>query len=291
MPLRHEEVLTLEEIRRVAEVLTELGIRRIRVTGGEPLVRRNAMSLVQELTELPSRPEIVMTTNGVFLGEHLEALAKTGVRKINISLDTLRRETYRELTGEDALDRVKEALEKALSMGFEVKVNTVLIRGINDTEAEEIALLAKDGNVTVRFIELMPMGCAGGLTGVSGDALLQQLEARFGTSEPVVGNGEEGSGPARYVWFPGFCSPVGFIDPISHRFCRDCNRIRLTVDGHLKLCLFYPDGIDLREPLRNGCSDEELAEMIRGAILLKPKRHEFVRGEAEEEKSMVQIGG
>ena len=343
-PLRHEEVLTLEEIHRVARLLTELGIRKIRITGGEPLVRRNSMELIRRLSELPEQPELVMTTNGVLLEEHLEELAKRGLRKINISLDTCDRDTYRELTGKDALDRVNAAIDRALSMGFLVKVNAVLVRGINEKDAEALAGLAKDRNLTVRFIELMPMGCAGGLSGVPGDLLLQRLEGTYGEATPVSvelqesgegktaagrteescgmkgtertevtgmpeetgdGSGKEnrktissegsaegtGNGPARYVRFPGFRSPVGFINPLSHQFCRDCNRIRLTVDGRLKLCLFYPDGLDLREPLRSGCTDEEIKEMIRGIILLKPERHEFVRGAAEEEKNMVQIGG
>jgi len=300
-PLRHEEVLTLEEIHRVARLLTELGIRKIRITGGEPLVRRNSMELIRRLSELPEQPELVMTTNGVLLEEHLEELAKRGLRKINISLDTCDRDTYRELTGKDALDRVNAAIDRALSMGFLVKVNAVLVRGINEKDAEALAGLAKDRNLTVRFIELMPMGCAGGLSGVPGDLLLQRLERTYGEATPVSvemqesGEGKTaagtGNGPARYVRFPGFRSPVGFINPLSHQFCRDCNRIRLTVDGRLKLCLFYPDGLDLREPLRSGCTDEEIKEMIRGIILLKPERHEFVRGAAEEEKNMVQIGG
>ena len=310
-PLSHADVLTLEEIQRVAAVLTELGIRKIRVTGGEPLVRRNAMELVRHLTGLPSKPEIVMTTNGVLLEEHLPTLMELGVRKINISLDTLDRKTYQELTGRDALDRVLHSIEKALSMGFTVKLNVVPIRGINDGEIEALAGMAKEKDLTVRFIELMPMGCAKGLSGIPGDELLERLIKTYGKAETADYDQQINTrcentsfsedrhvkkalqnGPARYVHFQGFKGPIGFINPLSHQFCRECNRLRLTVDGKLKLCLFYPDGPDIKELFRVGCTDEELKEEIRRAVLRKPERHEFSPGKAAAEaRNMVQIGG
>ena len=290
MPLSHAEVLTLEEIRRVAAVLTELGIRKIRVTGGEPLVRRNAMELIRQLTAFPAKPEVVMTTNGVLLSEHLNELKETGVQRINISLDTLNRDTYLRLTGTDALEKVLHSIDTALSMGFTVKLNVVPIRGINDGEIEALAEMARARDLTVRFIELMPMGCAKGLSGIPGDELVERLEKIYGNAEPAEDT--LWSGPARYVQFPQFKGQVGFINPLSHQFCKECNRLRLTVDGKLKLCLFYPDGPDVKKLLRSGCTDEELKEEITKAVLRKPEKHAFVPGKAAaEEKNMVQIGG
>jgi cyclic pyranopterin phosphate synthase len=290
MPLSHGDVLTLEEIRRVAAVLTELGIRKIRVTGGEPLVRRNAMELIRRLTEFPTQPEIVMTTNGVLLAGHLNELKEAGVQRINISLDTLNRETYQRLTGVDALEKVLHSIDAALSMGFSVKLNVVPIRGINEDDIEALAGMARERELTVRFIELMPMGCAKGLSGIPGDELMERLEKTFGVAEPAEDTSQ--SGPAQYVHFPEFQGPVGFINPLSHQFCKECNRLRLTVDGKLKLCLFYPDGLDVKKLLRGGCTDEELKEEIKRSVMQKPERHEFVPGKAAaEEKNMVQIGG
>lgn len=340
--LQHSEVLSLEEICRVASVLTELGIRRIRLTGGEPLVRRGIQGLMRNLAELPARPELAMTTNGVLLADHLEELKASGLRSINISLDTRDRERYRELTGTDGLEAVEQAIDRAYAMGFPVKLNAVPIRGINEEELTDLAEYARDRRIDVRFIELMPMGCAKAYQGIPEAEILQKLEDRFGPAEqetadafvakqssldgtpeeiaehprtpgrdPAKGRlSDSGSaesrlsdadtseprlsdrGPAKYVRFRGFAGRVGFISPMSHAFCSECNRLRLTVDGRLKLCLYYPEGLDVRELLRSGCTDEELKKAIRGIIRLKPERHSFceTRG-AKDRRSMYEIGG
>ncbi len=289
-PLAHEAVLSLEEIYRIAEVLTGMGIRRLRLTGGEPLVRKNAISLIRRLGELPEKPEISMTTNGILLEEHLEELAEAGVHSINLSLDTLNREMYRRITGTDGLERVERSLERALKLGFRMKLNIVPVRQFNEGEIAALAGLAGEKEIDVRFIELMPIGCARDLEGIPAEEILSLLEQTYGPGEAVLDR--QGAGPAKYIRFPGFRGAVGFISPMSHAFCSECNRIRLTVDGRLKLCLYYPDGLDLKSLLRSGCTDEELEKRIRQALLRKPERHSFTKPDPQPEtRSMVQIGG
>ena len=293
LPLKHEEILRLEEVFRVAKVLTGMGIRRIRLTGGEPLVRRNLLMLVRKLGELPEKPELAMTTNGVLLGDSLDELYAAGLGSVNISLDTRDPDTYRTLTGVDALDRVEHALERALALGMQVKLNSVPIREVNEGELEDLARMAKDHPMAVRFIELMPIGCAKGYTGVDGTEILNRLEKAYGPAEPVTGAGI-GRGPAEYVHFQGFQGNVGFINPMSHAFCAACNRVRLTADGRLKLCLYYPNGPELLPMLRRDCSDEELREVILRELQYKPERHNFGtrdNGKCKETRNMNQIGG
>ena len=309
--MKHSEVLTLEEICRTARVLTEMGVCRIRLTGGEPLVRRGIVGLMQSLQELPAHPELAMTTNGVLLADRLEELVSVGLQSVNISLDTRNRDVYRELTGTDGFEAVERSIDLALQMGLPVKLNCVPIRGINDGELADLAEYARDRKIDVRFIELMPMGCAREYRGVSESEILEMLEKRFGEAETLTEQGADANnisgnamdsdvpigtadhrGPARYVHFRGFQGHVGFISPLSHAFCSECNRLRLTVDGRLKLCLYYPEGLDVRQLLRSGCTDEELMTAIRGIIMLKPERHEFCETKsAKERRSMFEIGG
>ena len=295
--LQHAEVLTLEEVCRVAGVLTEMGIRRIRLTGGEPLVRKGIDGLMRELSQLPGRPELAMTTNGVALADRLEELVAAGLRSVNISLDTRDPGKYRGLTGTDAFDAVERSVRLAVQMGLPVKINCVPIRGINDEELTGLAEYARDKKIDVRFIELMPMGFARDYQGIPEAEILEKLEALYGPAERV----EEASvdrGPAKYVHFKGFQGRVGFISPLSHTFCSECNRLRLTVEGRLKLCLYYPEGLDVKRLLRDGCTDEELKYAIHGIIRLKPERHGFCERDSgtvplshQETRSMYEIGG
>ena len=290
--LLHEEVLTLEEISRLAGILSEMGIRRIRLTGGEPLVRKGVDGLVKRLGNLPEKPELMLTTNGLLLSEHLEPFYEAGLRSVNISLDTRNRETFRNLSGVDGLAAAERSIEKAVGMGMNVKLNCVPISGVNDGELAELAAYAKDRDITVRFIELMPIGCGGQYQGIPGEEVLRKLEARFGGAEPEEQTEGENSGPAEYYRFPGFRGKVGLIRPLSHGFCGKCNRIRLTVDGRLKLCLYYPDGPDLRALLRSGAGDGEIRQVIEEAVRKKPERHAFGESKSPEEtRNMVQIGG
>ncbi len=308
--LDHAEVLTMEEILRTARLLTELGIRRIRLTGGEPLVRRGMDVLLKELGSLPAGPELALTTNGVLLADRLEEFWDYGLRSVNISLDTRDREVFRRLTGKDAIADVERSIEKAVLLGYRVKLNCVPIRGINDKEICRIAEFARDRRIDVRFIELMPIGCARQFRGMTGEEILGSLQDRYGqarrvdpseapgTISPSRGDADPAEvsekGPAEYVHFPGFAGNIGFIRPLSHNFCDSCNRLRLTVDGQLKLCLYYPDGPDLKALLRSGCGDEELMKAMEEAVRKKPGRHHFTNAaedKTEDRRSMVQIGG
>ena len=291
--MQHSEIMTLEEIERISAVLTEMGITRIRLTGGEPLVRKGIEKLMDSLGKLPANPELVMTTNGVLLGDHLEMLKKAGLKGVNISLDTRNTGVYRELTGMDALEKVEQAVDLACDMGLSVKMNCVPIRGINDEEIPALAEYAKDREISVRFIELMPIGCAADYKGIRKEELLEKLEKAYGPASPVERDQAVlCCGPAEYVRFRDFKGTVGFISPISHAFCDGCNRIRLTASGQLKLCLYYSDGLDVKEMLRSGVSDEELKRTIETVVLKKPKRHSFTEpGEDAEKRNMYQIGG
>ena len=210
---------------------------------------------------------------------------------MNISLDTRRRDTYEQLTGIDGLDRVEGAIRRAVLTGYKVKINCVPILGVNDGELDRIAVFARDEDIDVRFIELMPLACAKEYTGVRSEVILQRLEEAYGPAEPLSDSDKKG--PAEYVSFEGFKGRVGFISPISSCFCENCNRLRLTVDGQLKLCLFHTDSLDIKALLRSGAGDDQIKEEIRRAVLKKPERHGFNSGLEGRmtQRAMVQIGG
>ena len=315
--LEHKDVLTIEEIIRTADIFTRLGIRRIRLTGGEPLVRKGVDTVVKSLCMLKQSPELALTTNGVLLGDKLEEYKSFGLTSVNISLDTRSRECFKTITGFDGLDAVERAIDRALALGLTVKLNCVPMKGVNDGELHRIAEYARDGFVDVRYIELMPIGCANEKKGVKSREVLEYLEGYFGKGEEVSGNfsrdvsgtraaetvhESSSRGPARYVSFKGFKGRVGFISPLSGCFCEDCNRLRLTVDGKLKTCLYYPPALDIKELIRSGAGDEEIKQAVKKAVFEKPERHRFIDNEdgiednkkdciLKEERSMVQIGG
>ncbi len=289
--LSHEAVLTLEEIARVCRVMASLGIRKVRVTGGEPLVRKNIVKLIADIRDLPGIGEIAMTTNGVCLAPVAEELRRAGLDRVNISLDTLRPERYARITGRDALKEVLCGLEAALSSGMAVRVNCVPCREFNEEDLEEVAGLSESRPVDVRFIELMPIGCGARFQGIPSGEILGRLTARFG--EPKELPSGRGDGPAQYYRFPGLLGRIGVISPISHKFCDRCNRVRLTAEGRLKLCLQYDYGMDLRELLREpDVSDERIRQRIAEAVRQKPGEHHFEGpGEDADGRKMYQIGG
>lgn len=345
----HEEVLTLEEILRLVGIMEQLGIRKVRLTGGEPMVRKNLLWLVEQIHRLPGIEEIAMTTNGTMFAEQAEDYRKAGLTAVNISLDTLDPERFRKITGgyiagkcvtaEDmcgnsasqktmckgdklregqGVDSVVHAIDAAIAQNLQVKINCVPCLEMNGEDIESMAGLARDQKIDVRFIELMPIGCGREYTGLSSEEILARLERAYGAackverkSGPVAGTGEECSGgipgavgnstdgPAEYYHFPGFIGRIGFISPISHKFCKECNRIRLTCEGRLKLCLHYDRGLELKPLLRGGASDEEIKERILAALQEKPAEHHFraqtadkaEANEDEEQRKMVQIGG
>ena len=288
----HEELLTLEEIYRVVRVLSEAGIAKVRLTGGEPLVRKNLIRLISELHELTGIKEIGMTTNGVLFGEQAAGLATAGLTGVNISLDTLSPHTFLKITGYDLQEKVLQAVDAALNQGLRVKINCVPCKEFNEEDLPALALLAREKDIDVRFIELMPVGCGQQYHGIPSDQALIRLEGQYGKATPCPEH--RGNGPARYYSFEGFRGKIGFISPMSHKFCSECNRIRLTAEGRLKLCLNYHYGLELKPLLRKGASDGEILGAVEDALLHKPREHDFQHmAEAQdcEQRKMVQIGG
>lgn len=283
----HEDLLSYEEIQRFAEAAVEAGISKIRLTGGEPLIRKDAVSLVKMLAATPGLSDMSLTTNGLLLPEYGDALKEAGLRRVNISIDSLDPETYQKLTRYGNIERSIAGMKKALSLGFKaVKINTVLIRGIND-DPEDFIKLIYNYPVHVRFIELMPISKWDPNLYVSIDELKAKLED-YGLIGPV--EGPVGAGPAKYFGFKGALGTVGFISPISNHFCGGCNRLRLTPDGKLRPCLFSDIEFDIKSILRDNVSKEEIILVIRDVLNSKPEKHEA--GKLEKLKRlMCQIGG
>lgn len=290
--LPHAEVLRYDEILRIAGVMArQLGFAKIKVTGGEPLVRAGCPELIRQLKALSGIQNVTLTTNGVDLARQMPALAAAGVDAINISLDTLDPAEFARITRRDALPQVLAGIRAAQSFpGIPLKLNVVPIAEQDETLLA-LAELARDWPLHVRFIEMMPIGLGRQYRSRSEVQLVELLGQRFGPLTPV--QERYGNGPGHYYALPGFQGRVGFISAISHQFCGQCNRVRLTADGFLKTCLQYESGCDLRALLRGGCTDEALCAAIREAILAKPRCHHFTEapGQDAERRAMSQIGG
>jgi cyclic pyranopterin phosphate synthase len=261
------EILTYEEIHRLVCIAVGLGIREVRVTGGEPLVRRDLTRLIRSLSGIAGIEDLSLTTNGHYLKDLAHPLREAGLGRINISLDTLRRDRFKELCGIDSLDRVLEGIEAARQAGFSpIKVNAVLMRGINDDEVEELLEWAVARNLSFRFIELMPIG-GGPVKGmeylVSGAEVKARIERRHRLIPILSG---DPSSPAKTFRFAGGEGEVGFINPVTEPFCARCDRLRLTADGKIRNCLFDQDELDIREPLRGGASVEALEAIWLRAV-------------------------
>lgn len=286
----HKDVLTLEEITRIAGVMAGMGLKKVRLTGGEPLVRKNITELLRQLHAIPGIEHLALTTNGVRLAELLPELTEAGLDHVNISIDALDPAVFERVAGRAHLQEVLDGIAAAYAKGLKVKLNCVPVRELNPDEPLRLAGMAKERRIDVRFIELMPIGQGRQYTGIPTEELLRQMEEVYGKAEVLPYDGE---GPAQYYAFAGFAGRIGFISPISHKFCAECNRLRLTAEGRLKLCLYYKDGIDLRELLRNGAEDSQLQEAIAQALLQKPKEHAFGVKDRErtEQRRMNQIGG
>jgi len=286
-----KELLTYEEIALVCREAAGLGIDRFRITGGEPLVRKGCAGLVSMLKAVPGVRRVAMTTNGVLLGEYLEALLAAGLDAVNISLDSLNREQYREITGSDDLDRVLDSIHMAAGR-LPVRINCVIYRGINDGAPAELVTLARDLPADVRFIEMMPIGAGKGLETVPNAQVLSMIEKRYGkTAEDPEPSGD---GPAVYRRAAGFQGRIGFISAVYGKFCDECNRLRLTSTGALKPCLCYADSVDLREILRDGMGEKNarIREAFREAVRIKPRAHCFEdRTHVTEDRRMNAIGG
>lgn len=291
--LARRDLLSYEEIAALVRAAASVGVRRLRLTGGEPLVRRDLGRLVDLLASIDGIEEIALSTNGLLLAEQAQTLARAGLRRVNISLDTLRPDRFQQIARRSGLDRVLAGIEAAIESGLEpLKINCVVMRGRNDDEIEAFAEWSRSRRVFVRFIEVMPVHENRGTQEgeyIAAAEILSRIEAS-GDLLPVTGPG--GNGPARYFAFAGAAGAVGVISPLSHDYCDRCNRVRLTADGRLRLCLFGDHEIDLRTPLRAGAALEDIAGLLRSAMAIKPERHHLRVGEtASRMRAFSEIGG
>jgi cyclic pyranopterin phosphate synthase len=286
-------ILSFEEIERVIRLGVSLGIQKVRLTGGEPLLRHNVEDLVARIAAIPGLTDLAMTTNGFFFPQKARALHAAGLRRVSFSLDSLARDNFRKITGRDGLDEVLKSIGLAQELGLHpVKVNAVIIRGLNDHEIEALAGFAHERNLSLRFIEFMPLDSARAWLKelvVPGRDVLARLQARFHLRSVPTDNP---SATARRWAFPDGRGEIGIIAPVSEPFCGHCNRIRLTADGKLRTCLFSVNEHDLRAHLRAGTSDEEIATWLKGVVWQKEGRHHI--GEPDFKpppRSMSCIGG
>ena len=275
--LPRNEVLSLEEIERLAEAFVALGVKKIRLTGGEPLVRRGIVHLCQQLASLKGLDELVITTNGSQLNKLAKEISDAGVKRLNISLDSLKPELFRELTRTGKLEQVLEGIEAARRAGFEqLKLNAVILKGRNDCEVLDLVEYAIERQLDISFIEEMPLGDIGERsrheTYCSSEEVHDIIAERYALEESATTT----AGPSRYYQVVGKSTRVGFISPHSHNFCHECNRVRLTVEGRLLLCLGNEHSLDLRQVLRaEDYSPQKLQQAIIAAMDLKPEKHEF----------------
>jgi cyclic pyranopterin phosphate synthase len=286
--LTHSDILSFEETERLVRLLAGLGVRRVKITGGEPLVRLGVCDMIRRVKALPGIEQVTLTTNGVLLGRYLAELMDAGVDGVNVSLDTLDRGNYERLTGSDDLKSVLSSVHAAAKV-LPVKLNVVPVKGVNGDELCDLAAMAKSGVTAVRFIELMPVGRAKGFERIASDEVKAALESCFGAATPA--GGDIGNGPAEYVRLPGFAGLIGFIHAISEAFCASCNRVRLTADGCFMPCLGCPDQMDVKGPLRGAATDRELSALLKRAISAKPARHGFTEEEHAPGREMNAIGG
>ncbi|HYW05102.1 MAG TPA: GTP 3',8-cyclase MoaA [Gammaproteobacteria bacterium] len=275
--LPKREILSLEELYRVGRVFTELGVRKIRITGGEPLVRRDVLTLFRRLGQLPGLDELVMTTNGSQLPRMAQQLRDAGVSRLNISLDSLDPDRFRRITRVGDLERVLRGIEAARSAGFErIKLNTVILRHRNHDEILDLVEFARDHGLDISFIEEMPLGRIDEHDRFeeyySSDRIRADIEQRY----PLIPTAESTGGPSRYFRMADSDSRIGFISPHSHNFCESCNRVRVTVKGRLLLCLGQEHSVDLRQVLRESPGDDEpLRQAIHEGMAIKPRGHDF----------------
>jgi len=270
--LTHEDVLRYEEILRLVSISTRMGISKVRITGGEPLVRKDILYLCRNIARIEGLQSISLTTNGLLLSRFAKPLRDAGIQRVNVSLDTLKPERFKAITRRDGFHQVWQGIEAAREEGLHpIKLNVVMMRGVNDDEIEDLAGLTWRYPFHVRFIELMPFGDRehGGKF-LSADELMDRLEKMDAL---VPANSRNSNGPARHYRFPGAPGKIGVISPVSHHFCPTCNRLRMTADGKLRTCLFSTEETDLKTPLRRGASDEEIMALIRRAVARKPREY------------------
>ena len=292
------EILSLEELERVCSTFVRLGVRKLRMTGGEPLVRRNIMWLFQALgrhLKTGDLDELTLTTNGSQLGRFAEELVEAGVRRVNVSLDTLNPDKFKTITRWGRFEQVMEGIAAARKAGLKIKINAVALKGVNDDALPDMVRWCGAGGYDLTFIEVMPMGDIGGETRLAQYLPLSMVRAELMKQWTLVDNDYNSGGPARYVDVTETGQRVGFITPMTHNFCEACNRVRLTCTGTLYMCLGQEDAADLRAPVRASHQDDLLEAAIHEAIGRKPKGHDFIidrrRGDSGVGRHMSVTGG
>jgi cyclic pyranopterin phosphate synthase len=292
----HEDILRYEEIIRIVSVAVKMGLVKVRVTGGEPLVRKGFVNFIAELKKIDGLQDISLTTNGILLEEFAQNIFDAGICRINISLDSLNKDKYSRITNGGDLDAVLRGIARAEEVGFApIKINTVAIKGFNDDEALDFARLAADKPFQVRFIELMPVGKTNldyGEDYMPTSQLIDKIRQSY-KLEQIKNKKNKSDGPAKIYKIKGGRGEIGFINPVSDHFCSTCNRLRLTSDGKLRVCLLNEKEVDLKTALRENCSDAELEKLFWDAVLLKPKQHDLICTENSLKKcrNMSAIGG
>lgn len=283
----HSDILSMEEIEEIVKVSTKLGVNKVRLTGGEPLVRRGIVGLVQKISEIPGINEVALTTNGTLLGQYAKELKKAGLKRVNISLDTLQEDRYEYITNGGRLKNVLEGIRVAKEVGLTpLKLNVVLVKGFNDDEIDDFINLTIENEYDIRFIELMPIGDNGDWSkehSISNNIVLE----KYPNLIPIIN--KDKSSPAQHYKLPGAKGRVGLINPISSHFCSSCNRIRLTADGKIKPCLHSNDEVDIKTVLRE---KGDILPIIAKAVKIKPKEHHMnEKNYSPIDREMIQIGG
>ncbi|WP_283624628.1 GTP 3',8-cyclase MoaA [Clostridium butyricum] len=292
--VKHDDILSYEEIIRLCRMFSKLGISKVKITGGEPLVRKDVYKLIKGIKEVEGIENVTLTTNGILLEGMIDDLVKSGLDAVNISIDTLKDDTYKSLTRVGDVNNVLNAINECLKYkDLKVKINCVPIKGKNEDELIDLLKLSKDNDISIRFIEMMPIGLGKNMNGLNDEEVKSLIEDNIG--KLTAFNGKLGNGPSDYFTLEGYKGKIGFISAVNHKFCETCNRVRLTCEGFLKACLQYDIGTDLRKMLRSGKSDEEIMNAIEATIYNKPESHNFKLIKDDEEKiehrAMSQIGG
>ncbi len=289
----HDNILRYEEIINICKYAVELGITRFKVTGGEPLVRKGAVSFISELKNMKGVQQVTLTTNALLLGQYLDELKSAGIDGINISLDTCNEKTFNKITGSSGVSEILDVLKKCVDLGIKTKINCVPLKGYNENDIYDLIEIARNNYIDVRFIEVMPIGFGKGFVGIKSLDIKKELLLKYKNAIEI--DERRGNGPANYIKIPNFKGCIGFIDAIHDKFCGSCNRVRLTSDGYFKPCLFYNGSVNLRDIIRQeGYSN--IKEIMEKVIINKDKEHYLDNTSIEnssniEENSMREIGG